>query len=234
MTIDLTKYEFVDFGCSSGASMEFVKKIWGYDNGIGIDIDPAKVEKTRALGYEADIADLTKPMSFSGKAKFSILAHVLEHIPNARMAAQILNTATQISSDFVFVRQPWFDCDGPLAQMGFKLYWSDWHGHTNHMTSLQMYLALLRRAEAGGISSFSVWGHSPIISTADTTIVPLESRLDRHHYDPETDPPKENAPLDFACFKELVAYVGVSKDVDTSVLPKPFANTTQLFHHIAK
>ncbi|RFP90972.1 hypothetical protein DZK27_01495 [Rhodobacteraceae bacterium 63075] len=228
MSIDLSKYDFVDFGCSAGGSMEFAKKHWGYDNGIGIDIDPRKVEKTRALGFNAEIADLTKPMSFSGKARFSILAHVLEHIPNARMAAQIMRTAAMISSEFILIRQPWFDSDGPLAQKGLKLYWSDWDGHTNHMSSLQLYLPLKRMQDEGLISAFSIWGNTPVKGSGDSVVVPLDSPLDRHHYDPETDMPKADIEFDFPCYREVMAYVSVSGTIDPAVLPGPFTVATRL------
>lgn len=223
MKIDVSQYDLVDFGCSDGASMEFAFKHLGCKTGLGVDIDPGKVEKTRALGYDAVVADLTRSDNFSGRARISILSHVLEHIPDIMLANQILNTATLISSEAVLVRQPWFDSDGLLMQMGVKPYWSDWPGgHTNHMSSLQMFLALKACLDKGQIASFSVWGHYPITSTADECLVPLESRPNRHKYDPEADAPKPEVPLEFDCFRELMAYVGVAPEVDTSRLPRPF------------
>lgn len=209
--------------------MDFVKKYWNVENGVGIDINPQKVEQTRALGYQAELADLTQPLNFSGTVQFSVLSHVLEHIPSALLAEKILKTAAMISSEFFLVRQPWFDSDGLLAQLGLKLYWSDWPGgHTNHMTSLQFYSFLKQLRDEGLIAGFSIWGNDPIISTSHSGIVPLDSPRDRHHYDAETDASKDIFDLPFACYKEIMAYVAVAKNVDITTLPTPFANATLL------
>lgn len=211
--------------------MDFAFNHLGCKTGIGIDIDPKKVAKTQALGYEALVGDLTRSEIFSGRAQIAILSHVLEHIPGIDLANKILNTATLVTSKFVLVRQPWFDCTGPLAQMGLKLYWSDWRGHPNHMSSLQMYLALKRIMSREQIASFSIWGHSPIINTDHSAIVPLDSPQDRHHYNPQTDAPKlQNTELGFDCFKELIAFIGVAPELNTKTLPPPFRSAKQLFY----
>lgn len=228
MVVDVSNYDLVDFGCSNGASLEFAFKHLGCETGLGVDIDPRKVSKTKALGYEAIQADLSEANNFQGRAKIVTLAHILEHIPSVRLAEQILRTATSIASEFVLVRQPWFDSDGLLAQMGLKFYWSDWRGHPNHMTSLQMYLALAAQLERGQLSSFSIWGHRPILHTSSELLVPLDGGRDRHHFEPATDSPKPSQALTFPCYRELVAFVGVSEKVNVDVLPEPFGQATCL------
>ncbi|MEQ1950604.1 class I SAM-dependent methyltransferase [Mesorhizobium sp. CN2-181] len=222
MTIDLAPYDFVDFGCSSGGSIKFAMERLGGVNGVGVDLDPVKVAATREKGFNAELADLTLPMSFKGKARFSLIAHVLEHIPSPKIAGQILRTAASISSEFVLVRQPWFDSDGPLAAMGVKLYWSDWSGHTNHMTTLEMYLALKPLFVKKLISSFTIFGYRRISHTASDRIVPLDGPINRHHYAAEIDGPKPEADLPFDCFDELVALIGVSPSYDAARLPPYF------------
>lgn len=213
--------------------MAFAEKHWGETNGIGLDISPSKVKSTREIGYQAEVVDLTKPLNFSGIVKFSILSHVLEHIPNAVLADQILKTAAVVSSEFFLVRQPWFDSDGALALMGLKLYWSDWPtGHTNPMTSLQLYSSLHGLLEEGLIADFSIWGNNRFSTSAPSAVVPLNSPRNRHHYDPETDLPKAVVDLPFACFQEIMAYVAVSEDVDISVLPEPFTNAELLLRPV--
>lgn len=80
MVVDISNYDLVDFGCSNGSSLEFAFKYLGCKSGLGVDIDPRKVAKTRALGYDAIQADLSLANNFEGRARIVTLAHILEHI----------------------------------------------------------------------------------------------------------------------------------------------------------
>jgi hypothetical protein len=230
MAYELSSYDVVDFGCSNGASLQFAFDVMGCKTGIGFDIDPRKVARTRELGFEAEVADLTDPTHFSGRARLAILSHFLEHVPNATMATKILGTAAKVCSEYFFVRQPWFDCDGPLAQLGLKLYWSDWHGHTNNMTSMQLYLALKRLLEKGEIHSFTIFGNIPVKHSSHEVIVPLDRPTDGQKYDPETDEPKPDTAFSFPCYREIVALVGCSPEYDSTDLFPPFKAYDTLFH----
>ena len=77
--IDISQYDFLDFGCSTGGSMRFGQQRLGGKRGLGIDIDEQKVAATRMAGYDAECVDLTDPKRFSGKVRFTILSHFLEH-----------------------------------------------------------------------------------------------------------------------------------------------------------
>lgn len=233
MGIDLSRYDVVDFGCSNGLSLQFAFDNLGCESGIGIDIDPRKVAAARERGFEAEVADLTGAEAFEGRARIAVMSHFLEHVPSAAMAAQIIATAAKVTSEYFLIRQPWFDCDGPLAAMGLKLYWSDWRGHSNHMTSLQLYLALRRLRLAGEIASFSIFGHLPVAHSSHEVIVPLTRPGEGQKYDAEKDAPKPQQDLGFACYREIVALAGVSPAVDTKVLPKPFRDYHLLFHEAA-
>lgn len=224
MPIDLVEYDFVDFGCSAGGSMKFAMEHLGGKRGIGIDLDEKKVAATRREGFDATVGDLSKPLSFQNKVRFSTLVHVLEHVPSPAIAEQILFTAASISEEFILVRQPWFDSDGPLAAAGFKLFWSDWSGHTNHMTTLEMYCALRDIHKKGLIKHFTIWGHQKISSTAEGCVVPLSTPPDSHHYQPGKDAPKAIKPITVPCFYELVAYISVNGQTDVSSLPQPFGD----------
>ena len=46
-------YDFLDFGCSKGASLEWASKVLGGSKGLGIDIDSRKVEQTVSKGFDA-------------------------------------------------------------------------------------------------------------------------------------------------------------------------------------
>ncbi len=47
MQVDLSAYDFVDFGCSSGDSIAFGKNHLGGHRGLGRDINPNKVGAAR-------------------------------------------------------------------------------------------------------------------------------------------------------------------------------------------
>ena len=51
-------YDFLDFGCSKGGSMEFAQATFG-GRGLGLDIDPAKVAASKAAGFDAAVQDVS-------------------------------------------------------------------------------------------------------------------------------------------------------------------------------
>ncbi len=229
MSINLESYDYVDFGCSNGGSMEFAQRHLKGQRGLGIDIDERKVAAAKSKGYEAQVGDLTKPQQFSGHVRFSTIVHFLEHVPSATTAHQILGTAALISEEFVFIRQPWFDSDGALASLNLKLYWSDWTGHTNHMTSLQLYISLLQLGNEGLVKEFSIFGHYAVKDTSDTCLIPLNEKRNSHHYNPSDHGSKNmGRPLPCACFRELVAQVATKKKYNTTVLPPLFQNHSEI------
>lgn len=202
--IDLTEFDFVDFGCSVGGSMKFARTAFDGGRAIGIDIDETKVERTREAGYEAVLADATDPSQFSGQARFSILSHFLEHLPSYEAVARSLETAIRISEDFVFVRQPWFDSDGELFREGLKFYWSDWHGHPMTLTSLQMYRAVRKALDAGTIARATVYGFKSVVDTDDECVIPLSAPLNSSKFDPTLHGAKVSPPLQLTAYRELV------------------------------
>jgi len=202
--IDLSPFDFVDFGCSVGGSMKFAERAFAGGKAIGIDIDPTKVERTRAAGYEAVLADATDPQQFRGQARFSILSHFLEHLPNYEAVTRSLETAIAISRDFVFVRQPWFDTDGELFRHGLKFYWSDWSGHPMPLTSLQMYRAIRKALGAGRIARATVYGFNPVVNTDDECVIPVSEPLNSSKYDPALHGLKIAPGVELSAYRELV------------------------------
>lgn len=203
-TIDLTPYDFVDFGCSVGGSMAFAQKAFDGKTPVGIDIDPKKVAKTKDAGFDAVLADATKPEQFEGQVRFSILSHFLEHLPDYETVSRAIRTAAHISRDFVFIRQPWFDADGELFRHGLKFYWSDWHGHPMTLTTLQMYRIIRQHLGNGDIVRATIFGNTPVVDTDDECVVPLTVPMDTGKYDPDAHGPKVSPPIDLDAFKEIV------------------------------
>ena len=152
--------DFVDFGCSVGGSMQEMSKLFPGARGLGVDIDEAKIAKVKSEGHQAMVADARYLRARSGSVRFCILSHFLEHLPSTKDATLSLLSATEISTDFIFVRQPNFDADGYLFNLGYKTFWSDWHGHPNRMTALEMHRAfefLLKRGSLERYEIFRPW-----------------------------------------------------------------------------
>ncbi len=59
MQIELSAYDFVDFGCSYGESIAFCKDQLGEHRGLRLDFDPKKVDAARAAGCDAEVAGIT-------------------------------------------------------------------------------------------------------------------------------------------------------------------------------
>ena len=224
----LDGYDFVDFGCSGGGSMAFAAEHMAGMSGLGLDIDPAKIAAAKARGLAAAVADLREPTHFRGQVRFAILSHFLEHLPGLAETRAILATAAAISAHQVLIRQPWFDTDGLLAHLGVKLFWSDWTGHTNPISSLQLYLLLARMLDAGRIGGFAIYGHEPVTHTKADCVIPLASARDQHHYDAAKHGPKPLVPIEAPCFRELVALIAVDAQLDPPILPDPIRRVQRL------
>jgi hypothetical protein len=227
--IDLSPYDFVDFGCSLGGSIKFAQVAFAGGTGIGIDIDEKKVERTREAGYEAVLADATDPRQFAGHARFSVLSHFLEHLPSYETVVRSMDTAIRISDEFVFVRQPWFDSDGELLRDGLKFYWSDWHGHPMTLTSLQMYRTVRKALEAGSIARATIYGFKAVSDTDDECIIPLSAPLNSSKYDPEIHAAKPSPPIPITAYRELVVILAKKDPEITETLLRRFPGIVTLF-----
>ncbi len=185
-------YRFLDFGCSEGGSIEYAYKM--FDNawpGLGIDVNAKKIETAQGHGYDAINFDI---MNIPNRklVDFVTMSHVLEHLPDLKMADQFLRKSVAIARKFVFIRQPFFDADGWLAQRGLKLYWADWqNGHKNKMTSLDFYLTLNRMKSEGILNGFSIYFRDKISTSDHPAIHPINSPGDQHSYQLSLHPPKK-------------------------------------------
>jgi len=201
--------EFIDFGCSQGGSIKFAKKHFDAINGLGIDIDPVKVEMTRSLGFDAEVADLTKFQGLGKQVRFSIMSHFLEHLPSIELTKSCLLSAISISEEFIYIQQPYFDSDGYLFRNGLKLFWSDWSGHPNRMTSLEFHNLLSPLLSNGVISRFAIYGCNPIVNSHDKIVHPISSPINQHQWEKETHEKKPIIEFSEPVFRELKVLIGL-------------------------
>ncbi|MDE0442167.1 MAG: class I SAM-dependent methyltransferase [Gammaproteobacteria bacterium] len=198
----LGDYDFLDIGSSKGGSIDFAKNQLGGKRGLGVDINPANIEHLRRRGYDCLLGDITE-MTFPAKSvRFAVMNHVLEHLPLHKVYKAV-HCAKTVATDFIYIRGPYFDSDAYLRRHGLKFYWSDWHGHTCHVTT-SLLRAVLRRLQ---LEDFLILGRTPVNDSLDDSIHPLDSPIDQHQYDPREHPPKPTVGFDPPLHREVVCLV---------------------------
>ncbi len=201
-SIDLDHIDFVDFGCSNGNSMRFAEtRLNGKRGGIGIDSSEEKVRNAQQKGLKAICADAAFMEFHDGSVSLSTLIHFLEHLSDARIAAEVLKSATRISRDFIYVRQPWFGSEDYLAALGLKQFWSDWTVHQNHMSILDYYKCA-REEPKDWI--WRIFGHEKIDSSIHDSILPLEAPKNQHQHNRSRHGSKDIIVFEAPVYVELV------------------------------
>ena len=205
--ITAKRIDHIDFGCSKGGSLDFAKKRLGGQYGLGIDIDSAKVAAAREAGYEAIQYDINQ-LPNRKLVRFVVMSHFLEHLPSLHNAKTMIRKACEISYEFIYIQQPFFDADGYLLEKGFKLFWSDWRGHPNRMTSLDMYLILRDLRSDGFKLTFSIYAHKPVNDSNDECVHLLQAPRDLRYHVPSEHLDK-GASVQFSgnVFRELVTLI---------------------------
>ena len=207
--IETKGYEFLDFGCSAGGSLGRYGKMFGAKGkGLGLDISPEKVKKTREAGFDAVECDLTK-LRVEKKVRFIVMSHFLEHIPDANDVEKIINNACRSASEFVFIRQPYFDADPYLFKEGFKFFWSDWHGHPNNMTMLDIHNILSPILSKGTIRRFSLYGLDLVKDSSSPDIHNINSPVDQHGWEAGKHSEKRFVDFSQPVYRETMAIVEI-------------------------
>jgi len=195
-------YDFLDLGCSNGGSIDFAVRQLGGKRGAGVDIDPAKVALARAAGHEAYVADALSLGTAPKAVEFVTMLDFLEHLPGYEAARRCIAAAYTLSRSFVFIRQPWFDADGYLLAHGLKLYWSDWTGHTNAMSSLQFHNILSRMR-----SPFRIYGRGRITNSTHPAVHSLSSPIDQHDWQADKHPPKPHVEFERPVYQQIACLI---------------------------
>lgn len=213
MQIDLTQYDFLDFGCSTGDSIAFAKDELEGNNGLGLDLNPKKVATAQKAGYHAKVADVTElNHEFVGSVRFVIMSHFLEHLPGKNDAQACIKLGCELAEEFVIIRQPHFDADGYLFSLGFKLYWSNWSGHTYHMTSLELHNVLNPLLRSDKLKRFLIFFKSKISDSDHNAVHPLPSPIDQHEYEEKIHGYKSSTKFFFPVFRETGAIILTKSD----------------------
>lgn len=197
--------DFLDFGCSKGGSVGWAKRTLAGRRGIGVDIDPRKVEAAANSGLEVVHGDVMKLDCSDGAVSFVTMLHFLEHLPDAYTARRCIASACRLARDFVFMRHPWFGSDAELFSLGYKFYWSDWHGHPNHFDVLDFYKAI--REVRPRPHQWYMFGRNRVFDIRDSAIVPISDPIDRHALSPKEFADRPEVPLAGPAFREVACLI---------------------------
>jgi SAM-dependent methyltransferase len=208
--IDVSGFRFIDMGCGMGRSL----KLYGprFDaggRGLGLDISEDKVRQARQTGYQAEVCDLCH-FEASGRVDFTIISHVLEHIASTKDVRRIVKKALAVSRDFVLIVQPWFDADPYLFREGLKLYWSDWHGHPNHMTLLEFRNMLQPLFEADRVKRYTLYGSKRIVDSSDSAVLNRSEPVNQHEWTEGQHGAKRRLVFQEPVFREVLAILDVN------------------------
>lgn len=221
-------YDYFDFGCSTGGNIEFTKALLPHLRGLGVDIDNNKIQRARANGHDAIIANILD-IPAEKKVGFVSMAHFLEHLSSVGDARAIIGKAISVSRNFVLIRQPWFDSDGELLQVGLKFFWSHWRGHRNKMTTLDFYSLLAAEVQKKTIKGFSIYGRREVKDSTHAALIPLTSPIDQFKYDSALHGAKEAFPLPFSSYEEIIVKIDLDHSAEADILMAKLAPTHPIF-----
>lgn len=224
------EFDYIDFGCSKGGSLKFGNHVLGGTNGIGVDIDARKVEQTREAGFSAVLGDVTQLNTVPDCTRFVMMIDFLEHLPGIGLAEKCIAAACEAATDFVFIRQPWFDSDGYLSANNLKLYWSDWTGHPNAMTTLELYRVLKKMPKA---RQWRIYARTRIKDSSDPAVHPISSPCDQHDYDAYLHGPKAKLRFKQTVFYQTGAIILLKDDPNLLSDIEKRAKFTQVLHDSA-
>lgn len=179
-TVNWADYDFLDFGCSEGGSIRFCQKRFSAQRGLGVDLNPAKIELARAAGVDAVIADATK-LPKSACVRFVAMMDFLEHLPNLEMVGTAIAAAAAVATDFLFIRHPSFEGEAYLSALGLRQYWWHWSGHTSHI-HVSDYCTIFEQL---GLRQYVIKYRDPVLDSSHPSVLTSDMPINQGGYDPE-------------------------------------------------
>jgi hypothetical protein len=223
------EFDFLDLGCRFGGSVKFGMKYFEGRSGVGVDIDRDLVIRTWANGEDAIAADALQLALPDKIVRFVLMMDFLEHLPGFGAAQVCVQEACRTASEFIFVRQPYFDGDGYLFHRKLKFFWSDWEGHPFHMTSLDAHNMLTPLLRNGALKRFALYLSSKVGDSRDPSIHSIWSEKDQHDFDPEVHPPKPFVTFEKPLFRQICFLASMSERVDFHDLEMRFPWDVKIF-----
>ena len=198
----MVEYDIVDLGTKKGnAIQEFLVKAGKTvlpastisamkpENCIGFERSEGSQYRSdvEGKGYKFDILDLNELSDkFSFPSASVYLAwHILEHLKDKSVAAQVTRLAFKAAKVLAWFRLPSFQPDdvtgeGVLAKHDLRFTWTNWHGHPTPWLVEDACDAI---KHAGG-SNIKVKPADYITSVSDKRVVPVDAPVDTVKYTP--------------------------------------------------
>lgn len=171
--VDWDKYDFIDLGCSRGGSIRFCRERFSVEHGLGVDLDPSKVEQTRAAGFDAVVAD-ARTLALNHTVSFITMLDFFEHLPGLDVVEEILAAAARSARDFIYIKHPSFEGQERVEAEGLRQYWWNWRGHTVHVRVAD-YCSMFDRL---GLATYMVRYWERIGNSSHPSIVPTSAPRD--------------------------------------------------------
>lgn len=206
--VNLDDYDFFDFGASTGGSLQRCETTFG-GRGLGIDINPRKVEAATANGADVVLGEITK-LPPKKLVRYVCMDNFLEHLPNFETVSTMLSVASEVATDFLYIKHPSFEDEPYLRALGLKQYWHDWTGHPSHIM-ISDFADMLGKVGAMPIELRYL---QPAWDSSDPSVLPLDAPIDQHRYDPKLHGPKPHVEFDRPMHWqiEITAYLGNKVD----------------------
>lgn len=197
--------DFLDLGSGAGQSYEYVRRTTGLKVGVSLDTIPEKVTECRQVNDLSFVYDIREvPYSF-GAVNAAFMLNVLQQIASEKSALQVVQNALVASRDYVVIRQPYFDHDAALAELGFRSYWGDWSTHLCRMDL--PFLAGLARRCGPFAERLRVFGIDRIADSQSPFILPLTAPPEQDRYNEARHGAKAEVAFDFASYREVMVII---------------------------
>lgn len=216
--VDIHKFDFLDFGASKSASIDYGIKHFFAKRGLGIDLDEERVRQMNESGYDCMVGDLTNLSVPDNCVRFVKMAHILEHMPNLNGVEKAIASAKRAATDFLVITGPFFDEDAYLRSKGLKLDWSDYPEHTCHLTIKQL-LNILKKLN---INTYEMYVRYKIADSSSDRIHPLSSPVGSHQYNPKIHPPKKKIKFNKDVWTDFVCYIKLKEVKNWNEITKAY------------
>jgi len=201
------KFSFIDLGCGMGESISYCEKMFQLGKGIGFDIDNEKIKKAQESHRNALLADVTKVAFGKKVVRFCAMMDFLEHLKSLESAKEVILKASGLAQDFLFIRHPSFEDIDYLRDLGMKIDWTHWTGHTNMMKVEDFENLFLEF----GWHEYVIVPRKQILTSDNPCIVPLSAPKNTIRYDPELHDKKPIKTFERIIWTQFDIYVKLNK-----------------------
>jgi hypothetical protein len=202
--LDVSKYDFIDFGSGFGGCIAFAKQKLGGRKALGFEKHAGRCNDLRAKGYSCVNADVTKLALPKNSVSFVTMSHVLEHLHSKEEVEKTIKLAVDTAKDFVFIEGPSFDFDEYLNKFNLKFSWRDGHGHATKVTVSDV---ITYTAELPIVGYTLLVEHPLIMNSLSKDIHPIDSPPSVHDYNPKKHSPKEYINFNPPIYRSFIIFL---------------------------